>query len=59
MERRGLLESWKAEPRRKRETGLVGLVPTRCDHVRTRMTTRRFWARPWAVSFGAAGRSSP
>lgn len=50
---------WVAERRGNAGTGLVGLVPARHDQVRTRMTTRRFWARPCAVSFGAAGRSSP
>jgi hypothetical protein len=34
-------------------------VPQTSSYDRTRMTTRRFWARPSRVLFGATGFSSP
>jgi hypothetical protein len=39
--------------------GAFSFLAGQCDYASTLITTRRFWARPSFVLFGATGLSSP
>src|SRR5690606_13556281 len=59
VEPAGTFENPLEPPGTLKNPGENPLEPQGSNYTRTRMTTRRFWARPSRVSFGAIGFSSP